>query len=99
MSVIGADDLRVTHPCASGIATPRLACVRHAASVRPEPGSNSQKIIRPKPSRGLFTCVVSAFLTRARTGPPNSLTEISLIPPRFSENNSSFAHPLHQALD
>ena len=41
MSVIGADDLRVTHPCASGIATPRLACVRHAANVRPEPGSNS----------------------------------------------------------
>ena len=23
----------------------RLACVRHAASVRPEPGSNSQKIV------------------------------------------------------
>ena len=41
MSVIGADDLRVTHPSASGIATPRLACVRHAANVRPEPGSNS----------------------------------------------------------
>ena len=23
----------------------RLACVRHAASVRPEPGSNSQKVV------------------------------------------------------
>ena len=34
---------RVTHPCATmpeGIV--RLACVRHAASVRSEPGSNSQ---------------------------------------------------------
>src|SRR3546814_19067979 len=34
---------RVTHPCATkpeGFV--RLACVRHAASVRSEPGSNSQ---------------------------------------------------------
>ena len=40
-----ADYPRVTHPCAT-ILTPkgfpvRLACVRHAASVRSEPGSNS----------------------------------------------------------
>ena len=28
----------------------RLACVRHAASVRPEPGSNSQKIVSKHPS-------------------------------------------------
>ena len=28
----------------------RLACVRHAASVRPEPGSNSQKIVSKRPS-------------------------------------------------
>ena len=33
---------RVTHPFATGYCYPvRLACVRHAASVRPEPGSNS----------------------------------------------------------
>jgi hypothetical protein len=37
---------RVTHPCATRQRTEvpvtvRLACVRHAASVRPEPGSNS----------------------------------------------------------
>ena len=38
---------RVTHPFATGYCYPvRLACVRHAASVRPEPGSNS-------PSRSL----------------------------------------------
>ena len=39
----GADYPRVTHPSAAipeGIA--RLACLKHAASVRPEPGSNSQ---------------------------------------------------------
>ena len=35
-----------------GIATPvRLACVRHAASVRPEPGSNSPMRIRYSSSR------------------------------------------------
>ena len=35
--------VRVTHPCATKhIATPaRLACVKPAASVRSEPGSNS----------------------------------------------------------
>ena len=38
---------RVTHPCATfhhpeGWLHVRLACVRHAASVRSEPGSNSQ---------------------------------------------------------
>ena len=27
----------------------RLACVRHAASVRPEPGSNSQKVVSKAP--------------------------------------------------
>ena len=42
------DCIRVTHPCAGRrqrycylFAAPRLACVRHAASVHPEPGSNS----------------------------------------------------------
>ena len=29
----------------------RLACVRHAASVRPEPGSNSQKVVSKALSR------------------------------------------------
>ncbi len=29
------------HPCCHEISSARLACVRHAASVRPEPGSNS----------------------------------------------------------
>src|SRR6185369_17959539 len=33
---------RVTHPSATGYCYPvRLACVKHTASVRPEPGSNS----------------------------------------------------------
>ena len=48
--MIGADCLRVTHPYASAvhiaINDPRLACVRHAASVRPEPGSNSPLYIK-----------------------------------------------------
>ena len=39
---------RVTHPFATEVllAPVRLACVRHAASVRPEPGSNSPMRIR-----------------------------------------------------
>ena len=41
---------RVTHPCATmAEATVRLACVRHAASVRSEPGSNSQVQTGPRP--------------------------------------------------
>ena len=45
---------RVTHPSATftGTEVPdhvRLACVRHAASVRSEPGSNSQVNVRPGP--------------------------------------------------
>ena len=43
---------RVTHPCAGrrqkycySLAAPRLACVKPAASVHPEPGSNSSLYI------------------------------------------------------
>ena len=43
-----ADCSRVTHPSAATSVpkdlVARLACVRHAASVRPEPGSNSRLI-------------------------------------------------------
>ncbi len=40
---------RVTHPCATKAeAFVRLACVRHAASVRSEPGSNSQVQAGPR---------------------------------------------------
>ena len=40
------DSVRVTHPCATrhlpeGNAAVRLACIKPAASVHPEPGSNS----------------------------------------------------------
>ena len=43
---------RVTHPCATvPEGTVRLACVRHAASVRSEPGSNSQVQIASNRSR------------------------------------------------
>ena len=36
--------LRITHPFAMESKLPiRLACIRHAASVNPEPGSNSPK--------------------------------------------------------
>jgi hypothetical protein len=42
---------RVTHPCATDPeGSVRLACVKHAASVRSEPGSNSQVDHTPDPS-------------------------------------------------
>ena len=54
---------RVTHPSATKLnqihseeifqnSSVRLACVRHAASVRPEPGSNSLKFVSQQP----FSC-------------------------------------------
>jgi hypothetical protein len=44
--------LRVTHPSATaGYPAVRLACVKHAASVRSEPGSNSQ-VHHVRPNRG-----------------------------------------------
>ena len=50
---------RVTHPCATKAeAFVRLACVRHAASVRSEPGSNSQ------------VCVT---ICTARVNPPTAI--------------------------
>ena len=46
--------LRAPHPSAAGAEAPaRLACVRHAASVRSEPGSNSQ-VHQAGPSRSLI---------------------------------------------
>ena len=46
----------------------RLACVRHAASVHPEPGSNSQFIIRSGQNHLLTLSVFLLFLSYARLG-------------------------------
>ncbi len=47
--LIEVDCVRVTHPCATRVSrrkrTVRLACIRPAASVHPEPGSNSSSLI------------------------------------------------------
>ena len=48
--------LRITHPFATKdteVSSVRLACIRHAASVNPEPGSNSL-IVLSFSSRFLF---------------------------------------------
>ena len=54
---------RVTHPCAGrrqpycySLAAPRLACVKPAASVHPEPGSNSSLYILFLYFQSLLTC-------------------------------------------
>ena len=61
---------RVTHPSATGYCYPvRLACVRHTASVRPEPGSNSPlpKFLVPTPLAGFIgkprtlVCLLKSF--------------------------------------
>ena len=55
----GADHLRVTHPFATLVCSKlhipvRLACLRRAASVRSEPGSNSPRL-NPRPEGpGIF---------------------------------------------
>ena len=78
---------RVTHPSAAipeGIA--RLACVKPAASVRSEPGSNSQ-VETPLPAYRTFEPVpdsrTSAHLIR-RLDPMNSLSDAH----RFQGNNA-----------
>src|SRR6478735_1444762 len=60
---------RVTHPCATRAeALVRLACVRHAASVRSEPGSNSQ--VEDKFSR--LICINSPDLLNGTRHPRQS---------------------------
>ena len=56
--VQGADHPRVTHPSAASPAEAgfaRLACLRRAASVRSEPGSNSPLLIPLSLGQWLFT--------------------------------------------
>ena len=77
--------LRVTHPCAAlqRIATflARLACVRHAASVRSEPGSNSliKKCLNSWP-------VSREHTTPLRVGFPG-------IPNSMSQSDQGFKEP------
>jgi hypothetical protein len=47
----------------------RLACIRHTASVHPEPGSNSLKI-----SLNFFVCFLLNFVHKAA----NKVTEICI---------------------
>jgi len=58
--------LRVTHPSATRAEAPvRLACVRHAANVYPEPGSNSPLRVKSHPPKWEITCF--KCLTQIRT--------------------------------
>ena len=55
---------RVTHPSAAKMHCcifARLACVKHAASVRPEPGSNSHVLILSDTSRILLSCFITSY--------------------------------------
>ena len=61
----GVGCIRVAHPCATlkapeGAYPVRLACIRPAASVHPEPGSNSS----------LYYCSYSNFSSESRVPPP-----------------------------
>ena len=93
ISLSGVGCIRVTHPCATlaprRTLTVRLACIRPAASVHPEPGSNSS----------LYYCCTKCFsesrvplcslLTRRhghRAQPPVSLASLLFAGLRLSKN-------------
>src|SRR5580704_5133755 len=63
---------RVTHPSATGYCYPvRLACVKHTASVRPEPGSNSplSKFVRSTDEQlNDFVCLLDLIFDRRLDG-------------------------------
>ena len=93
---------RVTHPFATFTTTEvmdhvRLACVRHAASVRSEPGSNSQVDLRhcPRP------LVRDGLRTTSQIGIPSRITRNPVhhtTPP--ARNAPAGAHrPINRALE
>jgi hypothetical protein len=58
---------RVTHPCATNPeGSVRLACVRHAASVRSEPGSNSQVCVTTIQARAKRHAIPHGRTSRSR---------------------------------
>ena len=73
----GIDRAFATKSVPCGADSVRLACVRHAASVRPEPGSNSLKFVSQQP----FDCS-NQFQSFNRSLTNMSLT-ISVIPDAF----------------
>src|SRR6185437_9837144 len=78
---------RVTHPCATpseeGV---RLACVRHAASVRSEPGSNSQVRLRPSvPTQPKLRASYARYKTSIRRTPIGAAACSSLPLPTMSK--------------
>ena len=90
---------RATHPCATpvGAEAPtgvRLACVKHAASVRSEPGSNSHVqshhnqtprfALRAQPD---VTRAVTTLSLRARSNDPRRRPRIPSLIPTMSINN------------
>ena len=85
----GADCLRVTHPFAAiHCWTARLACIRHATSVRSEPGSNSSLIFLKSWSRYLITFVFIDF-PRILLDPSLSTSPIPSIFPAASRASVS----------
>ena len=74
--------LRVTHPSATRAEAPvRLACVRHAANVYPEPGSNSPLRVKSHPPKWEITCFkfVSPRPDTARAAPsPRAANDVAL---------------------
>ena len=80
--------LRVTHPSATNAeASVRLACVKHAASVHSEPGSNSQVHSPPDPERPSSSEPPCTHSTHRRF--PNH--------PKITRHQAK-SHPRHQTL-
>jgi hypothetical protein len=75
--------LRVTHPSATDQGCPqsvRLACVKHAASVRSEPGSNSQVHHAPRFRRTKTNkpCLFSQAFSSRCGAPETNLTSVTV---------------------
>ena len=96
----GVGCIRVTHPCATLMSrrtfTVRLACIRPAASVHPEPGSNSSLYYCCTKCYFLnlgFRCVPCLPGASASRGAPSACFSSSCWPQTFKERKISPQNP------
>ena len=85
--------LRVTHPSATRAEAPvRLACVRHAANVYPEPGSNSPLRVKSHPPKWeitCFKCLTASGHSTSRSRPEGRERRCTLPGPRIDGDHCS----------
>jgi hypothetical protein len=86
--------LRVTHPFAGHHCwCPRLACVKHAASVRPEPGSNSPMSLHSSSGHITLSRLTRCVCPTARVRITEMSGKLSPIPQKELDRRVCLAHP------